>query len=139
MPRKDGSLVLSADEAYIHNNEGSRDARVQQHDGLANIGYWTDAEAWVQWSFKIDKPGKYEVWAELAVEKGKSRFSLSLPDQQMEIEVLSTGGYGNYETKPLGIIDIDKAGEYTLRMKPDKDHWQPVNLRLLELKLRSTG
>ena len=29
----------------------------------------------------------------------------------MEIEILSTGEYGNYATKSLGIIDVGGAGE----------------------------
>ena len=54
MPDKDGVLVLSADSAFIHNNEGSRQVRVQQHEGIPNIGYWTDPEAWLEWSFRVD-------------------------------------------------------------------------------------
>ena len=30
-------------------------------------------------------------------------------------------------------LHIDKAGEYSLSVKPDKDVWQPINLRKLDL------
>jgi alpha-L-fucosidase len=136
MLRKDGSLILSAESAYLHNNEGSRNVRVQDRDGRAHLGYWTDAEAWVEWSFRIDKPGKYEVLAELAIEEEKTRFRVVLPDQQKTVEVASTGGYGNYIKKSLGRLSFDKAGDYTLQIKPEKDDWQPINLRQLELKLQ---
>ena len=136
MPKKDGSLILYAESAYLHNNEGSRNVRVQDRDGRANIGYWTDAEAWVEWSFKIDKPGEYEVSAELAIEQESTRFRLMLPDQQKTVELASTGGYGNYVIKSLGNISLDKAGAYTLQIKPDPDQWQPINIRYLKLKLR---
>jgi alpha-L-fucosidase len=136
MPKKDGALILSAESAYLHNNEGSRDVRVQGGGGDANLGYWTDAEAWVEWSFKIDKPGKYEVLAELALQEEKTRFRLVLPGQQKTVELASTGGYGNYRNKSLGKLRFDKAGEYTLQIRPDKDAWQPINLRQLELKLQ---
>ena len=136
MPRKDGSLVLSADQADIHNNEGSQNVRVQEHEGRPNIGYWTDARAWVEWSFRIERPGRYEIRAELAIEKEKSCFRWGLPDQHVSVEVSSTGGYRNYVTKSLGTIRINKAGEYTLQIKPEKDDWQPINLRQLELKLQ---
>ncbi|TFH46072.1 MAG: glycosyl hydrolase [Lysobacterales bacterium] len=138
MPQKDGLLVLQADQADIHNNEGSQDARVQEHEGRPNIGYWTDAQAWVEWSFKIDKPGKYEVLAELAIEAEKTRFRLVLPGQQKTVELSSTGGYSNYVNKSLGKLDFDKAGEYTLQIRPENDHWQPINLRQLELNLQYT-
>ena len=135
-PREDGALILSAESAYLHNNEGTRDVRVQDRDGRANLGYWTDGEAWVEWSFKMEKPGNYEVWAELAIEAEKTSFHLVLPGQQKTLELSSTGGYGNYVTKLLGDISFDKAGEYTLQMRPDSDNWQPINLRQIELKLR---
>ncbi len=136
MPQKDGALILSAESAYLHNNEGSRDVRVQDRDGRANLGYWTDAEAWVEWSFKIGKPGQYEVLAELAVEEERTCFRIVLPNQQKLVEIASTGGYGNYVSKSLGTLSFDKAGEYTLQIKPDRDDWQPINLRQLELRLR---
>jgi len=135
-PTKNGSLTLSAESAYLHNNEGTRDVRVQERDEGANIGYWTDAEAWVEWSFRIDKPGEYEVTAELAIQEEKTRFRLVLPDEQKTVELASTGGYGDYVTKTLGSISFDKAGEYTLQFKPDPEQWQPINIRYLKLKLR---
>ena len=136
-PRDDGSLVLSADAAYIHNNEGSRQVRLQhREDTPNNIGYWTDANAWVEWSFKVDQPGQYEILAELAVEQERSRFRIELAGQQTSVEVLSTGSYYRYATKSLATIRLDQAGKYTLSIKPDKDDWQPINLRQLELRRR---
>jgi alpha-L-fucosidase len=131
----DGSLVLSADAAYIHNNEGSRQARVQQREDTPNnIGYWTDANAWVEWSFQVDQPGQYEILAELAVEQERSRFHIESAGQQKSVEVLSTGSYYRYVKKSLGTIRIDQAGKHTLSIRPDKHDWQPINLRWLELK-----
>ncbi len=110
--------------------------RVQGEAEDANLGYWTDAEAWVEWSFKIDKLGQYEVRAELAIQEAKTRFRLVLPSQQKTVELSSTGGYGNYVTKSLGQFSFDKAGEYTLQMRPVTNAWQPINLRHIELKLQ---
>lgn len=132
-----GALVLSAEAAYIHNNEGSRQARVQRReDSPNNIGYWTDANAWVEWSFKVDQPGQYEILAELAVERESSRFCIELTGRRKSVEALSTGSYYRYANRPLGTFHIDKAGEYTLSIKPDKAAWQPINLRRLVLKRR---
>jgi len=138
MPTKDGTLALLADMAYIHNNEGSEQANVREgrRGGASYISGWSDEEAWVEWSFKIDRPGRYEISAELAVEGQKTRFFLGLPGQLQSVEVVSTGSARDYTTKSLGTLNIDKAGEYTLQMKPEKDQWQPINLRQLELKLR---
>ena len=131
---KDGSLILSAESAYIHNNEGSKDADIREHDGISHIGYWIDNQAWAEWSVKIEKPGKYQIWGELSIENQKSQFRIGLPGQQKSVEVLSTGGYGNYVNKLLDDISFDKAGMYSVRITPDKDGWQPINLRKLELR-----
>ena len=130
----DGELVLVADEAYIHNNEGTRDARVvQRKNSPSNIGYWTDAGDWVEWSFKVDQPGQYEIVAELAVEESRSHFRIELAGQRKSVEVASTGSYGNYVKLSFGQFRLDQAGECNLRIKPDADKWQPINLRRIAL------
>jgi alpha-L-fucosidase len=136
LPQKEGVLILAAESAYLHNNEGSRDVRVQGEGEDANLGYWTDAEAWVEWSFKVDKPGKYEVLAELAIQEAKTRFRMILPKQERIVKLTSTGGYGDYVIKSLGEVSFDKVGEYTLQIRPVTDHWQPINLRQLKLTLQ---
>ncbi len=50
------------------------------------------------------------------------------------MEVTSTGGYYTYKKKSLGTITFKEAGAYTLQIKPDVKHWQPINLRKLGLK-----
>ena len=135
-PDRAGILVLSADAAFIHNNEGSRQARVQQHEGIPNIGYWTDPEARVEWSFEVPQPGRFEILAELAVEQETSRFRIVLPDQQESVTVTSTGSYHTYAKRSLGIVRMDRAGKYTLSISPEKEDWQPINLRRLVLKRR---
>lgn len=130
---KDGSLVLLAEDAYIHNNEGSADARLQDRgDDPDNIGYWLDAEATVGWDFKVTKPGKFEVVAEIALEED-SRFHVDLKDQRISADARSTKGYGNYQEQSLGTLTIESTGDYHLRIKPDGKNWTPINLRRLEL------
>ncbi|QDT00894.1 Carboxylesterase NlhH [Adhaeretor mobilis] len=136
LEQQDGSLVLTAETAFLHNNEGSRDIQVQGAEGTPNIGYWTDAHAWVEWSVKFDQPGTYEVSAEMAIEKAKSSFRIGLPEKQVTVEVTSTGGYGSYTEKFLGTIKIEQAGTYSLQIIPEADSWQPINLRKLRLKLK---
>ncbi|WP_145284365.1 alpha-L-fucosidase [Pirellulimonas nuda] len=130
---KNGALVLTAESAYIHNNEAGQAARLQTHDGVANVGYWTDPEAWLEWSFEVDRPGRYEVWAEVAVEEEKSRFNMGPPSRPKSVEVLSTGGYDKYARKSLGNLRFDLAGKQSLSIKPESGSWQPINLRKVEL------
>ena len=78
-PSDDGSLVLSADAAYIHNNEGSRQARVQHREETATtsaIGRMLT----LGWSgrSRLINPANTRSVAELAVEQEKSRFRIEL-------------------------------------------------------------
>lgn len=129
-----GSLVLSAESAYLHNNEGAPPIRLRENGESTNLSHWTDPQAWAEWSVTVSEPGRYDIFCELAVQETKSRFSIGLPSQLSEVEVTSTGGYGNYATRHLATILFDQAGVFTLRMKPDPKGWEPVNVRQLELK-----
>ena len=131
-----GTIVLSAEAAYIHNNEAGAQAKVQERENYSNIGHWTDPEAWVEWSFKVDQRGKYEVSAEIALEKEKSRFQWGIPNYQEFAEVKSTGGYGKYVSLVLGELQIDQPGDLTLQIRPDAENWQPINLKQINLKLQ---
>ncbi len=135
MLQQDGSLELTPEFAYFHNNEGAKALQIQNAGGAANIGGWTDVHAWVEWTLKIGRPGTYEVIAELAVEGPTTRFNVGLPGSQQAVEVASTGGPQRYVTKTLGTITLAQAGSFSFRINPDPAHWQPVNLRRVTLKL----
>ncbi|MDF7807184.1 hypothetical protein P4E94_07030 [Pontiellaceae bacterium B12219] len=135
-PDKDGTLVLLADMAYIHNNEGSEQAvlREGRHSDLACISRWTDEAAWVEWSFSIEQPGHYEILAEVAVEEDQSRFRIGLPEQLQSVTVLSTDSAKNFVETSLCNITVERAGEYTVQMKPEPEKWTPVNVRKITLR-----
>ena len=129
-----GSLTLTADKAFIHNNEGSGNASVRMHDNIPHIGYWVDNEAFVEWTFQTKQPGKYEVSAEFSVEKPTTKFSFGLVGKPAMVEMPSTGGYGKYKEKTLGVLEIQSSGEQTIRIKPVAAEWNPINLRKITLK-----
>ena len=134
---KDGKLALTADRAYINNNEGSKNAGLSTHDDIAHINYWVDNEASVEWAFRTKMPGEYEVIAELAVEAPKTKFNIDVAGQSLSAEVESTGGYSKYKEKSVGTIKIGQAGDHTLRVKPEAPAWEPMNLRQIELRLKT--
>ncbi|WP_182869027.1 alpha-L-fucosidase [Rhodopirellula sp. JC639] len=133
-PGKDGVLELGAELAFIHNNEGSRDAGIRQHDGIDHIGYWLDDQAWVEWEIEIRDPGVYRVSSVLSVQEPQTQFRVTVLDSQLTATVASTGGYGRYTEKDLGPLRIDSPGRMSLRVHPVPGSWQPINLRQLTLK-----
>ncbi|MGB7328640.1 MAG: alpha-L-fucosidase [Rubripirellula sp.] len=129
-----GSLVLAADAAYLHNNEGSKQADIRHHDDIPHVGYWLDAQAWVEWTANIDKPGRYEVVATLSVDAEKTQFDISVGNRHLSATAVGTGGYGKYVEQSLGAIDVDQVGELSIKCKPIADSWNPMNLRSITLK-----
>ena len=134
MLQKDGSLELTPQFAFLHNNEGARAIRMQESDGVPFLGSWTDVHAWVEWPVKVNRPGRYEVRVEFALEGEGASFSVGLPGQQQRVEVTSTGGHQRYAVKSLGTVTFDQAGSFSFRINPDAMHWQPVNLRRVVLR-----
>ena len=73
----DGSLILKAAAAYLHNNEGAAQIRVKAAD-IPNLSYWSDPQAWIEWSVDFEQAGTYEVFGEIAIEATKTRFRVGL-------------------------------------------------------------
>ncbi len=130
---RDGSVDLPAADAYIHNNEGSQDAALQDRgDEPDNIGKWTDKEATVEWDFKLTQPGTFDVIANIALEDD-SALTFTVNGETVKTKVKATGGYGSYTEQTLGSFSTTAEGNYNIRLKPDAKNWKPVNVRGLKL------
>ncbi|MDP4623909.1 MAG: alpha-L-fucosidase, partial [Akkermansiaceae bacterium] len=130
---EDGSVDLLAEDAYIHNNEGSQNAALQDRgEDPWNIGLWTDKEATVEWDFKITEPTSFEVIANIALEED-SELTFTVNGETIKAKVKATGSYGEYTEQSLGKFSVKSPGNYNIRLKPEKN-WKPINLRKVELK-----
>jgi alpha-L-fucosidase len=123
----DGTLTLAADLADIHGQ-----AQVETIDGQSSIGWWTNAGDSVSWSFKVSKPGRFDVTATVATPAARSKFEIVAGDQKLAAEVASTGSYQTFKTVKLGTLDL-KKGSTELSVKPVHDGWQAINLRSIVL------
>ncbi|QDV65986.1 Alpha-L-fucosidase [Crateriforma conspicua] len=132
-PDENGRLTLNARDAYIHNNEGARQAGIRYHDDIAHIGYWHDRQAWLEWNVELDHPATFRVRAELSVEQPETRFIVTAPGESLHATASSTGGYGNYAEVDLGTMTVSDSGKIRITLRPDVDHWHPMNLRRVEL------
>ena len=131
LPTQDagGRILLPVTLAGIHNPGYGDHAKIETKYGKPNIGYWTDARAWVQWSFKVSQAGPFEVIAELAIEAPETKFEVIAGSSKLQVSVTSTGGYDKFKEVSLGQIEISKAGVHTLQIKPIKAQWKPMNLQ----------
>jgi alpha-L-fucosidase len=128
--KKDGTVLLPATEATINNQGYSAHAKYEEDKDC--IGYWKSAKVTVDWSFTVNRPGTFRVSALAASEKN-SKLTVSLAGQSKKADVPASGGYTSFKPVDAGMFEIDKPGEYTLKILPVEQGWNPINLRSVKL------
>ena len=129
MQAADGSLKLRAADAITHGDE----IKSEGGSGQENIGFWMSPADWIDWEFKIAKPGKFKVSAEIA-STGTNSFEVVVGDKKLAGKAPKTGDYKKYQTVELGTIEIPTAGKASLAIKAVKEGWQPMNVRWVMLR-----
>jgi hypothetical protein len=127
----DGSILLHAKDVTIHGS------RVRYEPDKNTIGYWTRAEDWVSWDLAIKQPGKFEVemLAACGQGSGDSRYTLAIGDQTLEDKVPDTGSFRTFRLRKIGVVQLDKPGDYTLSVRPtSKPGLAVMDLRDVVLK-----
>ena len=123
--------MLHAKDVTIHGS------RVRFEPEKNTIGYWTRAEDWVSWDLAIKQPGKFEIELLGACGQGSgdSRYTLTVGDQSLEDKVPDTGSFRTFRLRKIGIVEINKAGDYTLSVRPtSKPGLAVMDLRLIALR-----
>jgi len=119
----DGSVRLLASEADLHGGQ-----QYETGGGKDNIGYWMNPADTASWTFKVDRPGKFTVAAEIAA-VGSGKYEIIVGDQKLSAAAPDTKDYVKFEHADLpGSLDL-AAGMVTLTVKPVADGWQPMNLK----------
>jgi alpha-L-fucosidase len=130
MQESDGSVRLMASEADLHGGE----IRYESGDGRDNLGYWTNPDDTASWTFQVDRPGKFQITADLA-SLGQGRFEIVVGDQKLSGTAANTGDYFKFRRVILADnLDIAAPGKIVLTVNPVKESWEPINLKTLTLK-----
>ena len=135
LPRQDaeGVLVLAMDDAHIHNPGYGGRLELKQDDNSASyLDGWTDFHSRVDWLVRVDKPGTFDVYAEVAAEE-PAGFLLIANDGQKPLTVKSTGGLQIFQTQHIGQLTLPE-GESAIRIHPQMSLWNPILLRSVTLK-----
>jgi alpha-L-fucosidase len=128
MQESDGSVRLMASEADLHGG-----LQYESGHGKDNIGYWWNAEDTASWTFKIDRPGKFKVSAEIAALES-AKFELLVGAQKLSGTSPATKDYTKFKRVSLG-SEIELASRsVTLTVKPVAEKWQAMNLRSIKLE-----
>lgn len=131
--RADGSIVLLATNAVVH----GQTIRYEPQPHKNTIGYWTKAEDWVSWDFKVASPGKFEVALMQACGKGSggSEVNFSIGAQVIKDVVPETGSFTTWTNRTIGTFTLERAGEFQIAVKPVKKPGLAVmDLRAITLR-----
>ncbi|HEX3133316.1 MAG TPA: hypothetical protein VHX44_06990 [Planctomycetota bacterium] len=113
---EDGSILLHSRDAEIHGTTAHYEP--QQHKNT--IGFWTNQDDWVSWTFTATKPGTFTVDVLQGCGKGSggAEVALALGEQMLSFTVEDTGHFQNFVKRGVGQLKIIEAGTYTLSVKP---------------------
>ncbi|HEV3029460.1 MAG TPA: hypothetical protein VG457_17910 [Planctomycetota bacterium] len=115
---EDGRILLPAHHAITH----GRLLRYEPQPHKNTVGYWADESDWVEWRFRVAKPGSFSVLLLQGCGKGQggSTVKFLAAGQTFEYTVEDTGHFQNFVEKPVGTIAIEKAGDYALEIRAVK-------------------
>lgn len=120
----DLSITLHAHDATVH---GVR-MRYEFRPDKNTLGYWSNPRDWVSWDFEVKKPGKFIV----VVMQGSpvtKPIQITVADQTIDYSTKNTGSYHTFTFLEVGMITLDKAGNYTLSLKPQSPTGPVMDLR----------
>ena len=135
LPRQDeeGVLVLAMDDAHIHNPGYGGRLKLRQDDNSAFfLDGWTDSQSRVDWLVRIDEPGIFDVYIEVAAEE-PAGFLLMANDEQKSLTIKPNGGQQTFQAQHIGKLVLPE-GESTIRIHPQISLWNPIMLRSVTLK-----
>jgi arylsulfatase A-like enzyme len=130
---KDGTVTLPARTASVHGVQ----LRYEPLPHKNTLGYWTRAEDTALWEFTLTKPGQFTVEVLQGCGKGQggSKVEIAVAGQKLTFIVEDTGHFQNFKPRETGTIKLDRAGRYTLTVKPLKKAAAAVmDLRSILLK-----
>ena len=131
--RPDGSVHLLATNAVVH----GQTIRYEPQPHKNTLGYWTKADDWVSWDFKVTQPGKFEAMLTQACGKGSggSEVNFSIGAQVIKDVVPETGSFTTWTNRTIGTFTLERAGEFQFTVKPVKKPGLAVmDLRAITLR-----
>ncbi|MEG1071384.1 MAG: alpha-L-fucosidase [Akkermansia sp.] len=123
MPEKDGTLLLSPDQAKLSGglkveesgNAGTLVGAAEKR--IKNIGWWTSEKGQAQWQVNVPKNGTYKVTIDFACDNGTGGTPVKIETggSTLDWKVAETGSWNTYQTKELGTIQL-KEGKQTIKV-----------------------
>jgi alpha-L-fucosidase len=119
----DGKLVCNASDAATHGDK----VRLEEQDGVTNVGYWIDPKDYVTWDLLVPAEGDYDVSMNYA-SPGKGDYIISVVSTSIAGQVAATGSWNTFKTATAGKLHL-AAGRQTLNVIPGTPRPAVMNLR----------
>jgi alpha-L-fucosidase len=146
MQQPDDSVTLPAFLSNVHKASGEEGLRFDSR-GVAER--WLNKDEWVDWNYKVSKPGTFDVVILTSEQKygrdweGAHTVTLETAGQKLGAKIENNGKeenatnpYWKYVISKVGRVTIDKAGQYTLSLRPDTIKAEKkLGLTLVSVKL----
>jgi alpha-L-fucosidase len=145
LQQPDQSITLPAFLSNVHTT-GDTGLRFDSR-GVAEL--WLNKDEWVDWEFKVSKPGTFDVVVLTSEQKygrdweGGHEVSLDVAGHKLKgmienngKEVPAANPYWPHVISKIGSVTIDKAGKYSLSLRPDSIRAEKkLGLTLVSVKL----
>ncbi|HEX6184684.1 MAG TPA: alpha-L-fucosidase [Pyrinomonadaceae bacterium] len=147
----DGTVTLPAHLSEVHRAAGA--AEGLRFDSRGVVERWTNRDEWLGWDFRVVRPGEYDVvvvtseqkygrdWEgghELSVEAAGQRLSSKVERDGKEVDPANP--YWPYVVSKVGRLRVDKAGKYSLTLKPQSIRSEKkLGLTLVSVRLVPAG
>ena len=129
----DGVLQLNISDANIYNPAYGGELEVHRdHLSQPYLQGWTDFRSRLEWLIKVDKPGEFHVFVEVAADE-PSEFSLTANAEIQPFKIVRTGSKQIFKTQFLGTIRLSQP-ESRIIVQPLESLWNPISVRSLTLK-----
>ena len=134
-PDQRGIIRLDAEDAFPDGDVIRRER--MGPGGRTTWGSWKDSDDALEWSIRIDQPGRWHVRISTACPKRQAGtpIRLSVGDAILDGRIERTDRWDDFRQFDLGVIDIDEAGDFTLRLEPTAEPRESV-ANLLGIELR---
>lgn len=112
----DGTVTLPAKTADVHGGQLRYEAQPHKN----TLGFWTRADDYASWDFTFKKPGTFrvEMLQGCGAGQGGSTVDVTVAGQMLTFTVEDTGGFQNFRAREVGTVRLEKAGKYTLEVRP---------------------
>jgi alpha-L-fucosidase len=146
LQQPNGQVSLPAFLGEVHKSASGDGLRFDSR-GVAER--WLTPEEWLSWDLRVTRPGEYEVVVLSSEQKygkaweGGHKIVVDVAGQKVsgtvnrdKVEEDPTSPYWKHVVSDIGRVKINKAGQYTLNLKPEKiEAAQKLGLTLVSVKL----